>query len=275
MSGKTRSSRLSYVGTALTLAFVGLALVSMASSGVGFPPGGGPVDTVTQPRAVPIESPEPPRPTEARATTEPSGVEAVPDVVCENLLLMVDADHTLSPEYVPPDLVYLSAYGIAARGSEDMLRQEAAGQLVRLLSAAAGDGEEVLVASGYRSYWEQAGTFAWFKQAYGEEAGRLSVPPGQSEHQLGTAVDFTSADVNYELLPTFSQTSAGEWLSDHAAQFGFVLSYGEDREPETGVRFEPWHYRYIGVANALKATAAGGDMPDDLYREGILRCYGP
>ena len=64
---------------------------------------------------------------------------------------------------------------------------------------------EVLVASGYRSYREQSGTYEWFKDAYGEEAGKLSVPPGHSEHQLGTAVDFTSSQVDYELVTDFGQ----------------------------------------------------------------------
>lgn len=274
MSGKTRPLRSGYVGAALTMVLAGLVLASMVS-GVGSPSGGGAVETVKRPSAIPIQPPEPPRPAEAREPVEVSSVEATPKVECENLLLEVDADHTLSPDYVPPDLVYLSAYGIAARGAEDMLRQEAAGQLVGLLSAAAADGEELLVASGYRSYREQAGTFAWFKEAYGEEAGRLSVPPGQSEHQLGTAVDFTSSDVNYELLPAFSQTSAGEWLAEHASRFGFFLSYAEHREPHTGVRFEPWHYRYVGVANARKAESSEDGTPDLLYREGLPNCYKP
>ena len=191
---------------------------------------------------------------------------------CEDLLLMVGPDHTLAPDYVPSDLIYLSNYGIPARGAEDMLRREAAVQLGSLVSDAAAGGVEVLVASGYRSYWEQTGTFEWFKDAYGEDAGKLSVPPGQSEHQLGTAVDFANSDVNYELVPEFAQTSAGQWLFENAVQYGFVLSYGEDREQDTGVGYEPWHYRYIGVENAFQVEAAGGN-PMSFYREGTSLCY--
>jgi D-alanyl-D-alanine carboxypeptidase len=233
----------------------------------------GPVGTVTQPRAARIEAPRPPVANNARVAVETVGSERAPKVGCEHLLLKVGPEHVLSPEYVPPDLVNLGAYGIATRGSEDMLRHEAAVQLGRLISAAADDGEEVLVASGYRSYWEQAGTFAWFKDAYGEEAGRLSVPPGQSEHQLGTAVDFTSAEAGYELVAEFSRTSAGEWLADNAARFGFILSYGEEQETGTGVGFEPWHYRYAGIDNARKIEAAGGSVSDFEYLEGEPHCY--
>ena len=122
------------------------------------------------------------------------------------------------------------------------------------------------------SYWEQQGTFAWFKNAYGEDAGKLSVPPGQSEHQLGTAVDFASSEVDYELVDSFSQTSAGTWLAEHAAEYGFILSYGKDRETNTSVRFEPWHYRYIGVDKAREVKAAG-EPPMSFYREGMEPCY--
>ena len=193
---------------------------------------------------------------------------------CADALLMVGPDHTLTADYVPPDLVYLSTYGVYARGAEDMLRREAAAQLGNLVSNAARDGVEVLVASGYRSYWEQSGTFEWFKDEYGEDAGKLSVPPGQSEHQLGTAVDFASSETNYELVPEFAQTSAGQWLDGNAARYGFVMSYREDREQETGVGYEPWHYRYIGVENALRTKADGGELTS-LYREGPSLCYEP
>ncbi len=193
---------------------------------------------------------------------------------CADVLLMVGPDHTLTADYVPPDLVYLSNYRVYARGAEDLLRREAAVQLGDLVSNAAQDGVEVLVASGYRSYWEQSGTFEWFKDEYGEDAGKLSVPPGQSEHQLGTAVDFASSETNYELVPEFAQTSAGQWLDENAARYGFVVSCGEDREQETGVGYEPWHYRYIRVENALQAKAGEGD-PTSFYREGPSPCYEP
>lgn len=228
------------------------------------------ISTVALPEVATIEMPEPESMTEVVPLE--SVEEPVQRVACEDPLLMVGPDHTLSPDYVPPDLTYLSAYGITARGAEDMLREEPAAQLALLLSAAAEDGVEILVASGYRSYWEQEGTYNWFKEAYGEEAGKLSVPPGQSEHQLGTAVDFASAAVDYELVPEFAQTRAGSWLAEHAAQYGFVLSYSEDGESSTGVSYEPWHYRYVGVENALEFEAAGGD-PTSFYREGESHCY--
>ena len=143
----------------LTLAFVALIGLPVLMYGLDFAAvnGAGKVDTVTRPSVESVEIAEP----KARgaalegAASEEVGREmartSARNAVCENLLLMVGPDHTLTPEYVPPDLVYLSAYGIPARGAEDMLRLEAAVQLGRLISAAAADGVEVLAASGYRS----------------------------------------------------------------------------------------------------------------------------
>lgn len=288
MSSKTRYSPLKYPRALfLVVALAGFAYISFLASDPSVSKGGGgvKVGTMTQPSIGTIAAPGSPNEIAGQpaapvvpAPEEVSNNEApqggfVGKESCEHLLLLVDSDHALSPDYVPPDLVYLSYYGIMSRGTDAMLREEAALQLGSLLSAAAGDGVEILVASGYRSYWVQEGTFAWFKEAYGEEAGRLSVPPGQSEHQLGTAVDFTSSNVDYELLPAFEQTTAGMWLAEHAAEYGFVLSYAEEQAQETGVRYEPWHYRYVGVESALEVEASGGVVTPSIYREGMPHCY--
>ena len=36
-------------------------------------------------------------------------------------------------------------------------------------------------------------------------------------------------------------------LSGCAHRFGFILRYGDGMEYITGYKFEPWHYRYVGV----------------------------
>lgn len=255
-----------------TIAFIGLLCLSALASGLDVVEvGSSKVGMVMQPDIGAIKSPGSEDVAEDDAPKEP--VKKVAQKAdCENLLLTVDPDHTLTEGYVPPDLVPLSNYGIYARGAEDMLRREAAVQLGNLVSDAAQEGIEVLVASGYRSYWEQNGTFEWFKDEYGEDAGKLSVPPGQSEHQLGTTVDFASSESDYELVPGFARTSAGRWLNDHATQYGFILSYTKDRESDTGVSYEPWHYRYIGIEKALEVESSERS-PMSFYREGAPLCY--
>ena len=45
-----------------------------------------------------------------------------------------------------------------------------------------------------------------------------------------------------------------KWLVEHAQDYGFVMRYGENKTDITGIQYEPWHYRYVGVeaANYMK-----------------------
>jgi hypothetical protein len=35
-------------------------------------------------------------------------------------------------------------------------------------------------------------------------------------------------------------------MAAHCQEFGFILRYMEDKEEQTGIKFEPWHFRYVG-----------------------------
>nr|MCR5283353.1 D-alanyl-D-alanine carboxypeptidase family protein [Lachnospiraceae bacterium] len=43
-----------------------------------------------------------------------------------------------------------------------------------------------------------------------------------------------------------SETEGGKWLSEHCAEYGFILRYPIGKESITGIEFEPWHFRYVG-----------------------------
>ena len=92
----------------------------------------------------------------------------------------------------------------------------------------------------------------------------VSAPPGHSEHQLGTAVDFGSpelADVvgepDIEFHTYFFKTSEGAWLLENAHRYGFTLSYTRETFELTGLYYEPWHYRYVGVEMATHLKELG------------------
>lgn len=202
-------------------------------------------------------------------TSSPSPAES-----CDDLRVLVDKKHALPGTYVPRDLVSLNALGVPTVGDAPaMLRREAAGQLKRLVNAAYRDGEELFIASAYRSYADQRRTFAHFTGIYGKDARIVSAPPGRSQHQLGTAVDFTSAAADYRLLPSFKHTSASAWLEKNAPDYGFALSFPSGGESETGHQFEPWHYRYVGLENTRRLKDEGLSLQAFLIREGVMpRC---
>jgi zinc D-Ala-D-Ala carboxypeptidase len=186
---------------------------------------------------------------------------------CDDLGVLVDRSHSLPPDYTPKDLVPLRDYGVPTLGSE-VLRREAAEHLGRLVQDAEVDAEKLAVASGYRSYEEQRHSYESLTGVLGADAGKLSAAPGHSQHQLGTAVDFTNAAADYKLVETFARTSASRWLEHHAWEYGFVLAYPRGEEERTGYRWEPWHYRYVGVRDAQRIEDSGQSMQELLERVG-------
>ena len=199
---------------------------------------------------------------------------SAPGDSCDDLKVLVDRAHTLPPDYAPDDLVTLSEYKVPTLGSAEMLlRREAAGHLRRLVKAAGADGEEVVIASAYRSYAYQQTSYARLRSIYGRDAGEMSARPGHSQHQLGTAVDFTTAAADYEVWDYFAETSASLWLRDHAREHGFVLAYPRSKEGETGYQWEPWHYRYVGARNVERLEESGLSLQEFLAREDVRpRC---
>jgi D-alanyl-D-alanine carboxypeptidase len=227
---------------------------------------------VQQTRIQPVRKPiTPPKPTlaDAGGTTR-----SPPEKSCDDLRVLVDRSHPLPPDYYPKDLVPLWAYGIPTLGGAEMLlRREAAEHLGRMVEDAAADGEELVVASAYRSYVDQRISHARMASVYGTEAGTMSATPGHSQHQLGTAADFTNGAAGYEVWRPFGDTSASYWLREHAREYGFVLAYPSGRGTETGYQWEPWHYCYVGPENAERLDSSGLSLQEFLTREDVLpRC---
>ncbi len=194
----------------------------------------------------------------------PLAVPALAAPACADLtyLRTVDRQHVLPPDYVPPDLVDLRAFGVPVVGNSSQLRADAALAYARLAHAAQSSGYTLIAVSAYRSYADQRFTFNhWMQREIDAWAAaqqpldpatavartnRYSALPGQSEHQLGTAVDISTLDLQDALSAALLQTPAGQWLMTHAHESGFVVSYPAGKEGLTGFNAEPWHLRYVG-----------------------------
>lgn len=134
--------------------------------------------------------------------------------------------------------------------------------LQAMFDAARAEGIYPTVTSGYRTRQTQQDimdskveeyTAQGFPPEQARQFAELWVsPPGTSEHELGLAVD-----INAEAGRS-TNTAVYRWLYSHAHLYGFILRYPEDKTDITGVSYEPWHYRYVGVA------AAG-----EIYRRGL------
>jgi LAS superfamily LD-carboxypeptidase LdcB len=144
-----------------------------------------------------------------------------------------------------------------------------------LTRAADKAGEPLMVSSAYRSLDEQRTLLRQFITKNGKElAAQYVSPVGTSEHHTGLSVDFSSVSGECaEVSDACSLSVSGaEWLADNAATYGFIQRYPEGESAITGVAFEPWHFRYVGVP--LATALSGSDVTLDEFVKQVAPGYG-
>lgn len=227
---------------------------------------GEPPPTVTTfPTSTPRPTPSPtatPLPTPT-ATPIPDCKERLPN---NGLTALVTKDYGISREYVPPGLVSLSNYLpiTVTLGYPTEIREVAAEPLVEMIVAMHEDSLRPTIISGYRSYAAQSIAWTKWQTEHPDRASIISAPPGHSEHQLGTTVDFGSpelgtlvGDEDIEFHTNFYMTAEGQWLAEYAHEYGFILSFPRETFELTGMYYEPWHYRYVGRELASQLAGEG------------------
>lgn len=119
-------------------------------------------------------------------------------------------------------------------------------------------GDDILVASAYRSFGVQESLKSYYTVTYGSGANTFSADQGYSEHQLGTTVDFTTGALGTD-YDAFANTRVYAWLDAHAHEYGFTLSYPNNNGY---YQYEPWHWRFVGKALATKLHDDGKHFYD-------------
>ncbi len=215
------------------------------------------------PTEAPAEPPTEP-PTEPESTTKeppvtlPKSADGSPVIVSPTgdnwELTLLNLNYCLPEGYVPT----LTA---AIEGSQVQLDERVAPFYAEMYAAAKADGCTLTPYSGYRSYARQEENFKrrvsyYVGQGLTEADAKLKtqeriLPPGCSEHNAGFAMDVVSASADFVSTKEFS------WLCEHAQDYGFILRYPEDKTAVTGVMYEPWHWRYVGVKAAKEMKASG------------------
>ncbi len=170
-------------------------------------------------------------------------------------LLLVNRDYIL-PDDFSPELETLSEIG-----SEEKLDKRVVPHYIEMFNAAAEDGLYLTPLSGYRTVELQKSNYdnlidSWVLQGFSkaeaaQKAAEEILPPSTSEHNAGLAMDIISLEESFE------DTEEYKWLSEHAADYGFILRYPKDKTSVTKIMYEPWHWRYVGVETAQKIKASG------------------
>lgn len=156
----------------------------------------------------------------------------------ESLSVLVNKYIALPSDYIPQLETLGSTYGTGS------LRPEAAAAFRAMADAARAEGISLRSVSAYRSYQVQDRVYSrYLTQDTQASVDSYSARPGFSEHQTALALDINTAS----LQSHFETTPAYAWLTQHCAQYGFILRYPQGKESVTGYQFEPWHYRYVGV----------------------------
>ncbi len=157
-----------------------------------------------------------------------------------DIFKLVDKKHLLPENYTPEDLASLNNYPVVVNRNDLSLRKLIMPDTLAMTEAAKNESITLVFSSTYRSYKYQDALYKRNVNRYGKEtADRESAKPGASQHQLGTTIDFGS------ITDDFAYTPAGKWLSKHAWEYGFSLSYPNGYEELTGYRYECWHFRYL------------------------------
>lgn len=100
--------------------------------------------------------------------------------------------------------------------------------------------QTLLVMSSYRTAEEQ-------KELYDEKGPDTAITPGASEHQSGLALDVYVKNYAGE---GFLKSEVGRYVNSNCQNFGFIIRYPQFTDDITGIRFEPWHIRYVGLPHS-------------------------
>ena len=113
--------------------------------------------------------------------------------------------------------------------------------------AAAAQGLNIYISSGYRSYSRQQTLYNNYVKSDGKAlADTYSSRPGYSEHQTGLCFDLNTIDDSF------------------AQEYGFIIRFPKGKDAQTGYQYEPWHLRYLGIDMATKVYNSGLSLEEYL-----------
>ncbi len=172
-------------------------------------------------------------------------------------LILINKQHSIPDDYTFPLGTITGNMQCDERILEDLLA---------MMQAAKNDGVDLVICSPYRDYNRQTYLFnrkidrfmeagMSYMDAY-KTASMTVTSPNASEHRIGLAIDFYSSTYK-NLNAGFADTDTGKWLAEHSYEYGFILRYPEGKEYITGIEYEPWHFRYVGIEAATVITQKG------------------
>ncbi len=175
----------------------------------------------------------------------------------------------------PVDAMYLNR---EQHNSVKAVDRAAYEPLKNMFADAEKAGVPLQLVSAYRSIYLQDKLFtrsvnSYISQGYSEseainKANYSRTFSGTSEHNTGLGFDILQRG-NFTLSTSFEDSAQFSWLMENAENYGFILRYAKDKTTETGIMYEPWHFRYVGVEHAKEINRLGMCLEEYIdYLEG-------
>lgn len=162
-------------------------------------------------------------------------------------IILVNKDYRLDRNYISEGLVMPNIpFSNTAKREEKYVAKIVKKPLENMINAAKDEGVILIGNSGYRSYSLQEEIYNNRVKYKGKKfADTYVAKPGFSEHQTGLCIDITNKDKYF-----VEGTKEADWLSKNCYKFGFIIRYPKEKKSITGIEYEPWHVRYVGLEAA-------------------------
>ncbi|MFD2210008.1 VanY-A/VanY-F/VanY-M family D-Ala-D-Ala carboxypeptidase [Virgibacillus halophilus] len=169
-------------------------------------------------------------------------VDVKEEQIYQGNLLLVNKKYPVHQKSIKSDVVNLYAHNDLVKGygllERTYLSEDIAHKFSDMMAAAGKEGvSNFFITSGFRDFDEQ-------HKLYEEKGSDYALPAGYSEHNLGLSLDVGTTKMAMEKAPE------GEWIDQNAWKYGFILRYPEDKTDITGIQYEPWHIRYVGLPHS-------------------------
>lgn len=117
------------------------------------------------------------------------------------------------------------------------------------------DNNSINVISGHRTYeFQQTLLDEKTEEKGAVEAMKWVALPGASEHHTGLAVDFSIFHRKTGASEPYKGKGDYAWINENAYKYGFIVRYPDEKKDITGIDYEPWHFRYLGLPHSYLVT---------------------
>lgn len=200
--------------------------------------------------------PESEEPVQTESETEKETVTVTAEDVKKGILILVNRQHpfAFTSDYELIDLFTYKSSAYKFRDDGMMFAPFASEKLNEMLVDfynRTGNGD-INIISTFRDIETQQRIYNSKLEYYNgnvETTEKWVALPGASEHHTGLAVDFgiyTSDGESYD----YDGSGEYAWINENCWKYGFIVRYDSAKTDITGIAYEPWHFRYLGLPHS-------------------------